>query len=123
MIMAVTFVNYKATVVTGNAGKRLKTRKVAFAANVSYFVYNQSFINPALVRIMVSPDGKVRMADGVEVEVGPRELTVLAPNYFSKYLTLEYKSGHPNRPAKLSIWFQMTRPPAKKCYGVGNAKS
>lgn len=121
--MAVTFVNYKEIVITGNGGKRLKTRKVAFAANVSYFVYNQSFINPALVRIMVSPDGRVWMADGLKVEVNPGGLAVLVPNYFSKYLTLEYKSGHNDCPATLSVWFQMTRPPAKKCYGVGNDRS
>jgi len=121
--MAVTFVNYKQVVTTAKAYKRIKTYKVAFSLNCSCFVYNQSYTRSAVVRIMISPDKKVWMADGGEVEVDPRELLALTPNYFSKYLRLEYKSKRPDYPAKLTVWFQMTRPPAKKCYSTGNDPS
>lgn len=69
---------------------------------------------------MLSPNRKIWTMDGTEIEVGPRELVTLVPNYFSKYITLEYRSQKHCHPAKLDIWFQMTRPPARRCFGVGN---
>ncbi len=118
--MAVTFVNFKTTVTTADYYKKIKTYRVSFAQNISYFVYNRSYTDSAVVRVMVSPDGKVWMADGMEIEVRPRELMILVPNYFSKYSTLEYKAKKRCHPVKMDIWFQMTRPPAKECFGVGN---
>jgi len=118
--MAITFVNYKVTVVTRDYYKKTQTRRVSFGKNISYFVYNRCYHNAAVVRMLISPDRKVWMEDGLEIEVGPRELVTLAPNYFSKYMALEYKSKRHCHQAELDIWFQMTRPPAKQCYGVGN---
>lgn len=117
--MAETFVNFKQTVITADCYQRVKIRRVSWARNISYFISNQ-ISNPALVRILISPDGKAWIDDGVEVEVPPKETVILVPNYISKFCTLEYKSKCSSHPAKLSIWFQMTRPPARGCYGVGN---
>lgn len=108
---------------TADNYNRIKTYRVSFAGNISYFVFNHSFTNAVLIRILISPDGKIWMNDGLEIEVSPRELITLVPNYFGKYATLEYKSKSRCREARLDIWFQMTRPPAKQCFGVGNDPS
>lgn len=118
--VAETFVNFKQTVITANFYLRLKTRRVSWARNISYFVHNKSFTNSAVVRFLVSPDRKVWTVDGIDIVVGPRQLAVLVPNYFSKYCSLEYKSDTADNPAVLDTWFQMTRPPARSCFGVGN---
>lgn len=117
--MTETFVNFKQTVKTAYRYRRIKTYRVSWARNISYFVSNQTS-NPAIVRILISPDGKVWMNDGLEVEVCPKETVTLIPNYFSKYCTLEYKSKNRFHASELTIWFQMTRPPARGCLGVGN---
>lgn len=110
--MAVTFVNIKQTVAATTHYKRLNYFRVAFGKNISYFVFNHSFTNPAIVRILISPDSKIWLADGLEIQVQPRETAVLVPNYFSRYSTLEYRSKGSCHPVKLDIWFQMTRPSA-----------
>ncbi|GEM_PF-4184389 len=118
--MAVTFVNFKQVVVTSDLYRKTRTRRVSFGQNISYFVYNRCHHNSAVVRLLVSPNRKLSMDDGLEIEVRPRELITLVPNYFSKYMALEYKSKRNCYPTVLDIWFQMTRPPARRCYGVGN---
>jgi len=121
--MAVTFVNFKQTITTSKNFCMAKIRRVSFAENISYYVFNKCFCNQAVVQVLISPDRKVWTNDGLEIEVKPRELIILVPNYFSKYSTVAYKSAKPCHPAKLDIWFQMIRPPARKCFGVGNDPS
>ncbi|ADG81818.1 DUF6385 domain-containing protein [Thermincola potens] len=118
--MDVTFVNVKLTAFTTNNYKKLRNFKVAFAHTYSFFVFNHSYNNRAVVRLLVSPDGTVFLPDGLEIDVPPRSLITLVPNYFSKYATVGYKSKSADHPAKLTVWFQMTRPPAWKCRSVGN---
>lgn len=118
--MAVTFVNIKKCVQTANYFRRIKAFKTAFGENISYFVHNKSYRHAAIVQIQISPDGKVFMEDGLEILVPPRQLMTLVPNYFSKYSTLQYKSETLSESVPLSIWFQMTRPHASECFGVGN---
>ena len=118
--MAITFVNFKKDVTTSNKFKKIKAFKVAFAKEYSYFVYNHCRHNSAIVRLLISPDGKTWMPDGLEIEVRPKQMLTLVPNYYSAFSTLEYRPWKRCRAAKLSIWFQMTRPPAKQCFGVGN---
>lgn len=118
--MAITFVNIKKDVITSNVFKKLKVFKVAFAKEYSYFVYNQCQRNSAIVRLLISPDGKTWMADGLEIEIRPQQLVTIVPNYYSAFSVLEYRSREHCHAAELSIWFQMTRPPAKQCFGVGN---
>lgn len=118
--MPLTFVNFKHTVTTRDNFERIKKYRVSFAYNISYFIHNKSSSKTAEVKLMTSPDGKVWMQDGLNVEVPGGQLVTLVPNYFSKYTTLEYRSKNPYSPTTLDIWFQMTRPPAKQCFGVGN---
>ena len=117
-LMPITFVNYKVCVRTQSYFRHARNFKTAFAKNVSYFVFNTCHRNSAVLQLKSSPDGKVWMNDGQEVEIAPKELITLVPNYFSKYSALEYKSKINCHPAILKIWFQMTRPPAKSCFGV-----
>jgi len=119
--LAITFVNFKQMVITSDDFQKAPTRRVSFALNnISYFIYNESETNSAVVQMLISPDRKSWMDDGLEVEVQPKQLINLVPNYFSKYSSVQYKSKINNFPVKLDIWFQMLRPPAKQCYGVGN---
>lgn len=118
--MSVTFINYKFSVKTHSYFGRSRNFKASFAKNVSYFVFNTCRQNAAVLQLKSSPDGIVWMNDGQEVEIAPKELITLVPNYFSKYSALEYKSKIKSRPAVLQIWFQMTRPSAKNCYEVKN---
>ncbi|MDT3698265.1 MAG: DUF6385 domain-containing protein [Thermincola sp.] len=121
--MSLTFVNFKQTVTTATTFRKTKIRRVSFAGDISYFIFNKCFCYKAIVQLLTSPDRKVWMNDGLEIEVKPRELIILVPNYFSKYLTVAYKSAKPCHSTELDIWFQMTRPPARKCFGVGNDPS
>lgn len=118
--MAETFVNFKKSVTSGNCYRKIKTYRVSWASNITYWVHNRSKKNSVIVRIISGPDRKSLPVDGADILVEPGEVQALVPNYFSKYSSLQYKSAATGRPAVLDIWFQMTRPPARGCFGVGN---
>lgn len=121
--MAETFVNFKKTVTSGNCYRKIKTYRVSWARNITYWVHNRSKTNSVIVRIICSPDRKSWQVDGADILVEPGKVELLVPNYFTKYSSLQYKSEVAGWPALLDIWFQMTRPPARDCLGVGNDRS
>ncbi|GAB4272817.1 DUF6385 domain-containing protein [Thermincola ferriacetica] len=118
--MSVTFVNFKHKVHTGDTYQRLKKYRTSFASNISFFISNRPNGNTAIARILVSPDGNVWSEDSPETEIQPGSTTLLVPNFWAKYITVAYKSKSPSQPTTLDIWVQLTRPPAKYCFGVGN---
>jgi len=96
------YIQSSETVTTSNFFVASMPKDVSEVSVYSYAVHNIG-TKVILGQLQISPDGAIWTADGLEIDILPGALEVLAPNHFLRYVRLIYRSESPNT---LMVWFQ-----------------
>ncbi|MDA8233387.1 MAG: DUF6385 domain-containing protein [Clostridia bacterium] len=93
--------------ITANSNKYSQAWDVSEMSRATFLVINHGRRNSAEVGLEISPGKGYWLNDGAPViTIPPQGHAVLVANYFLHYARVHYRSLIPNRPTRLSIWYQ-----------------
>lgn len=71
----------------------------------SFFVKNNG-INPAEIKLQISPNGEDWLDDSRPIVIDPGEIKVIVPYTYAHFSRLAYRSLYPGRNTSLMMWYQ-----------------